>query len=105
MLSENIVEWHIFYHLPVVRKNIIGKRIRQARKSANPPVTQKDLVARLEVQGMTIDQSGISKIESGLRPITDMEVILLAKALKVSVAWLFREEKGILTDQPKSSRK
>jgi transcriptional regulator with XRE-family HTH domain len=94
MPLENIIDQHIFYHLTVVKKNIIGERIRQARKAANPPITQKDLVARLEVQGMTVDQSGISKIESGLRPITDIEVIFLTRALKVSIAWLFQEEIG-----------
>jgi len=40
---------------------------------------------------MQIDQSGLSKIESGRRPVTDVEVIALAKALKVSVAWLLKE--------------
>jgi len=40
---------------------------------------------------MQIDQSGLSKIESGHRPVTDVEVIALAKALKVSVAWLLKE--------------
>ena len=77
------------------KKNVVGERVRQARKAAKPPITQIDLVARLQVLGMQIDQSGLSKIESGRRPVVDFEVIALAEALKVSVAWLLKE-----TSQP-----
>jgi len=75
----------------VEKRNVVGDRVRQARKVARPPITQIDLVARLQVLGMQIDQSGLSKIESGRRPVMDFEVIALARALKVSVAWLLKE--------------
>ena len=73
------------------KRNIVSERVRQARKATRPPITQTDLVARLQVLGMQIDQSGLSKIESGRRPVMDFEVIALARALKVSVAWLLKE--------------
>lgn len=73
------------------KKNIVGARVREARKTAKPPITQLDLVARLQVLGMKIDQSGVSKIESGQRPVFDNEVVALAKALKVKVVWLLGE--------------
>lgn len=69
----------------------MGARVRQARKTAKPPITQTDLVARLQLLDISIDQSGLSKIEGGQRPVLDIEVAALAKALKVSVAWLFEE--------------
>ena len=69
-------------------RNIVGTRVGEARKSAKPPITQVDLVARLQLLGMMIDQSGLSKIESGRRPVSDIEVVALGKALKVSVEWL-----------------
>lgn len=72
----------------VEKKNLVGTRVRQARKDAKPLITQTDLVARLQVLGMRIDQPGVSKIESGRRPVLDTEVVALAKALKVSVGWL-----------------
>ena len=75
------------------KKNLVGARVRQARKDARPPITQLELVARLQVLGMMIDQSGVSKIESGQRPVLDTEVAALAKALKVSVAWLLEGDK------------
>lgn len=73
------------------KKNLVGTRVRQARKTAKPPVTQMELVARLQVLGMKIDQSVVSKIENGQRPVMDVEVAALAEALKVSVGWLFGE--------------
>jgi transcriptional regulator with XRE-family HTH domain len=71
-----------------VQKNIVGKRVREARKQANPPITQRDLVARLQILGLRVDQSTISKIEQGIRPVSDLEVVALAKALKVSASRL-----------------
>lgn len=73
------------------KRNIVGDKVSRARKTANPPITQTDLVARLQLLGMKIDQSGVSKIESGQRPVSDIEVVALAKALRVSVAWLLEE--------------
>ncbi len=49
-----------------------------------------DLIARLQVQGMKLEQSALSKIENGQRPVTDIEVVALAKALKVPAAWLLQ---------------
>ena len=74
-----------------MKKNIVGTRVKQARKGAKPQITQLDLVARLQSLGLSIDQSGLSKIENGQRPVTDIEIAALAKALKLSVAWLFSE--------------
>jgi len=75
----------------VGKRNLVGARVRQARKVAKPSITQSDLVARLQLVGIVIDQSTLSKIENGQRPVTDIEVATLAKALKVSVSWLFEE--------------
>lgn len=74
------------------KKNIVGTRVRHARKSAKPPITQNDLVACLQLQNMSIDQSGLSKLENGQRPISDIEVLALARALKVSPEWLLDAE-------------
>ena len=70
---------------PVGKRNIVSTRVRQARKAARPLITQTDLVARLQLLGIMIDQSGVSKIESGQRPVSDVEVVALAKALRLSV--------------------
>ena len=64
-----------------------------ARKAARPPVTQADLAARLQVQGIKLDRVAISKIEIGYREVTDVEVSGIAKALGVPLNWLFDEDK------------
>ena len=69
-------------------KNIIGKRVREARLKATPVITQQDLSARLEVLGYNIDRVSISKIEAGDRFVADYEVVGLATALGVSLEWL-----------------
>lgn len=75
----------------VMQRNAVGSRVRQARKLAVPHVSQVELAARLQILGMKIDQSGVSKIEQGYRPVLDLEVVALAQALKVSAAWLLGE--------------
>ncbi|RCX12096.1 helix-turn-helix protein [Anaerobacterium chartisolvens] len=74
-------------------KNIIGKRVREARLKANPQITQQDLSARLEVLGYNIDRVSISKIESGDRFVADYEVVGLATALNVNIDWLLSDLK------------
>ena len=71
-----------------VKKNVVGPRVRSARKTTRPPVAQSELVARLQVLDVMIDQSALPKIESGHRPVADIEVFALAEVLKVSVTWL-----------------
>lgn len=66
--------------------------MRQARYRLEPKVSQDDLSGRLARQGVTIDRSGISKIESFERYVMDYEAAALAKVLRVSVAWLYGEE-------------
>jgi len=81
------------------KRNIVGARVREARKLAKPLITQTDLIARLQVLGIAIDQSGLSKLESGQRPVSDIEVAGLAKALSVSILWLFEEANASLASQ------
>ena len=65
---------------------------------AKPRITQIELAARLQLLGLSIDQAGVSKIETGRRPVTDIEVAALAKALKVPVSWLLEESDASLKE-------
>lgn len=69
-------------------RNLIGRRLRQARLSERPRATLSDVSARLEVLGVNLSISSIAKIERGERIVTDVQLVALAKALKVSPAWL-----------------
>jgi len=69
-------------------RNVIGRRLRELRKQLH--VTQKELSARLDVQGLNIDQAMISRIEKGERPVMDYELVAIAKALKVDSSELLK---------------
>ncbi len=71
--------------------NIVGERIRLARRTAKPPVSQDALAARLQTQGFKLEQAAISKIETGRRTVSAVEAAAMARALGVSVGWLFGE--------------
>lgn len=73
------------------QRNIIGGRVRQARLKCNPAVSQDDLAGRLAAQGVLLDRTAISRIENQSRYTMDYEAAAIARALKVSVAWLFGE--------------
>ena len=73
------------------QRNLIGERVRKARLACNPSVTQEDLTGRLAAREITIDQTAISRIENQTRYLMDYEIVAIAKALKVSVAYLFGE--------------
>ena len=73
-------------------KNVVGPRIREARRRSAKRVTQQELVARLQTLGLEIDRTAISKIEAGTRPVTDVEIIAICKALGVKVATLFPDD-------------
>jgi transcriptional regulator with XRE-family HTH domain len=70
-------------------RNVIGHRIREARLRRKPFVSQEDLAARLAARGIYFDRSAISRMEAQNRFIRDYEIIAIANALKVPVAWFF----------------
>ncbi len=74
-------------------RNLVGARVRRARLACKPPVTQDDLAGRLASQGISLDQTAISRIENRSRYLMDYEVAAIARALKVSPGWLFGEPK------------
>lgn len=59
---------------------------------AQPPISQDDLAGRLAARGISLDQTAISRIECQARYVMDYEAVAIARALKVSVAWLFGEK-------------
>lgn len=71
---------------PLGSKNLIGARVEAARKSQG--MKQKELLAQLQVRGVDLNASGLSKLEGQLRSVTDMELLALSDILSVSVFWL-----------------
>lgn len=68
------------------KSNISGERIRKARKKKK--LSQADLAAKMQLEGIQMAQDSISRIEIGTRFIPDYELPLYAKILDVSVEWL-----------------
>lgn len=72
------------------KKNICGERIHEARCKLR--LTQSDLAAQLQINGIIIERDSISRIEIGTRFVADYELRELAKILKVTVDWLLGVE-------------
>lgn len=75
---------------PLGNKNLIGARVETARKKKG--MKQKDLLAKLQVQGVELNASGLSKLEGQIRYVTDFELLALARILDVSLEWLLTGE-------------
>lgn len=67
-------------------RNICGAKIEARRKELG--MKQKEFLAQLQVSGMDINASGLSKLEGQVRSINDYELIIISKVLDVSVLWL-----------------
>ncbi len=71
-------------------KNLIGSRVEKLRKRNG--MKQKELLAQLQVNGVDMNASGLSKLEGQLRIVTDIELVVLADILNVSIETLVGRE-------------
>lgn len=68
--------------------NICGDRVRLARAMHKPPLRQEDLAREINLMGMDMTKLIISRIEKNQRHVCDGELVMLAKALGVTMEWL-----------------
>ena len=71
-----------------LKGNICGDRVRIGRALHKPPFTQDDLAREINLLGMEMTPLIISRIEKNQRHVCDGELVMLAKALGVSLDWL-----------------
>ncbi|MBR0112137.1 MAG: XRE family transcriptional regulator [Clostridia bacterium] len=64
-------------------RNIVGRVVEERRKALN--MKQKDLLTQLQIKGIEINSSGLSKIEGQLRSVNDYELKALSEILNISV--------------------
>ena len=86
-------------------RNVVGPQVRALRKAQR--LMQRDLCARCQVAGFDLSRESLAKIESGFRVVSDTEVVLLARALRVPLLTLFPDERTLgrllhLSDEAKS---
>ena len=67
-------------------KNICGQRVKEARR--NMRLSQEELAAKLQVEGVNIERDSVSRIEIGTRFVADYELLVLCKILNVTPAYL-----------------
>ncbi len=67
-------------------RNSVGKTVKRLRKQQN--LTQEDLAGRAAAVGWNISRDVVKRIERGEREITDIDLRVLAKALRVPPAVL-----------------
>ena len=71
---------------PLGDRNICGERVEARRREIG--MKQKDLPTQLQIRGIDLNASGLSKLEGQLRSVNDTELIALSEVLNVSVDWL-----------------
>ena len=69
-------------------RNIVGRRVAEARRARKPQLTQDALSGRLAKLGVQLDRAAIAKIENNHRGVADYELKALAEVLLVPVGWL-----------------
>ena len=68
------------------KANIIGQRLKQARKQLN--LTQDMLASKMQLENVDVSQKVISRIEKQERFVSDYELLTFAKILNVDINWL-----------------
>ena len=63
-------------------RNIIGKKIEEERKKLG--LKQKEFLAQLQINGIDLSASALSKIEGQHRIVTDKELRAIADVLDIS---------------------
>ena len=76
--------------LALGEKNIVGARVTVARLAKG--MKQKELLAKLQTEGIEISTPALSLLEGQKCPVTDYELNALADVLNVSVDWLLGRE-------------
>ncbi|MDQ5983799.1 MAG: hypothetical protein RUMPE_00828 [Eubacteriales bacterium SKADARSKE-1] len=73
-------------------KNVVGVRIEKKRRKMR--LKQKEFLVKLQVNGVDINPSALSKIEGQHRTVTDKELIAIADVLNVSIDELTGRKKS-----------
>jgi transcriptional regulator with XRE-family HTH domain len=76
--------------------------IRKTRKDAH--MAQMELASQLQLLGIKMDRPTIAKIELGIRPLSDIEIIAISRVLKISLSSLFGESEVLFNEWLESEK-
>lgn len=69
--------------------NISGNQIKHLREHAG--ISQEQLAAKIQLEGLNLNQKAISRIETGIRVVPDFELIYFSRVFHVPVCSLLTE--------------
>ena len=75
---------------PADKCNICGQHIRTIREKRN--MTQEQLAAKLQVEGLGLNQNSISRIETGKRIVADFELKAIDSVLNAELTELLEDD-------------
>lgn len=73
--------------LPLGNKNEIGANVTRLRKMRK--MTQRELAAQMQLRGVDINPSSLSKLEGRTRIATDREVRVIAEIFGIPIEVLY----------------
>lgn len=79
----------------LIKGNLCGDRVRIARALQKPAMKQTELALKIQLMGMDMTPLIISRIEMNQRHVCDAELLMLSRALGVSMEWLCGEGEPI----------
>ena len=71
------------------KKNMTGNAIKRYREQAN--MTQAELSHQLETVAVYVCRGSISRIEQGIRIVSDLELYGISKVLNIPIEAFFQE--------------
>ena len=75
------------------KKNLISKNLIKAR--LNKGLSQRGLARELQLAGYDMDKNVITRIETGQRYVTDIELTALSKVLNVRIDVVIEDDKEL----------
>lgn len=77
--------------------NIVGKEVQKHRYALG--LTQEQFAAQCQLHGLDISRGTVSQIESQIRCVSDLELLLLSAVLGVSADSLLFPSKRLRSDK------
>ena len=70
-------------------RNLVGAKVERLRQKNS--MRQKELLAQLQVRGISINASALSKLEGQVRTVTDYELVAIADVFGLTIDELLAE--------------